>query len=1650
MFTQRVFRLLFLSCLFSVPSVSLAYSWSDSGFIGQTPEKLLARSISTGCGKERTHIRRYLAERYPNTSQGMGAKAYFASREDAVKLYKKCVARFPTQGLCHNNLASNVPAEEKIARWQALIKHTPNWLDQIGLYHHIQEILDQQGVKAAQGVLSKHQRRFGQSAMLGAAKAKLLSHQRQYARAQALLKRTALNLKVSSIEYYEKWQSIINDYPLPTAQQKSGYKTLIKTMLSNTENEYSLLLAAKIYKNKLKRYDDAFSHAFKSFYKHKTYTAAELIADIAHRYNATEHYAYYSLRTALKESPQRVPKAYELLATMYAATNRPEAMRESLLAFARTSHPDTKLANSKQAIHNALSFFADLKTAKQILHESFTSASDKQSAAYGFARYTIARFEGNYADAIKWGKQHSIFKTERATLQQWLKQEQARTSFYTEQPLMKYWDRNFGNAASVNVKFATGSDRVLPNKELDQVGSLINQPYAENYFFNIEGHTDSVGTEENNQRLSENRAASIRRYLIENNNVSAGRLLSSGKGESLPVANNASASGRRKNRRVEIVPMGRLNSPKVVAGAALDARGHVSLSKDGRIAAMGRYPIQIWNLETKTLKTTVGAPGGSYAISGNGRYLAVGAHHSSPINTGTKSDAIEIHDLKTGQLYHRQYLEARISKIAWSPFGDKIAAIDIAGYVYQIDVKTKQLIQVTNSSPTNISGPLVWSKNGDRIYVGLAQASKITVINAHSGKIVTHYDGVSWPHAIGMSPDGRYLLVHDNRRKLVRYDLQNGGRRKTIQLKQASKRIVFHPNKPTLVVDSWVKPYGLELVNYKTMRRFGTIKGVAYKALGGFTPNGDLYALSDNDSLIRYSLDKQTQQYQVHLRSTVDKLRDIYPADALGLFVVQREKSTGIWDVKEGRRLHTWDKSLDMFPITGNPSQFWAIDVNERRTIYLANLEDFSLTPAFKASDWIVQYKFSDKVLAAVTRPETDDDRVSAKKGQLEVYNLNTYQRTSSTALNFIDDPLRYGGKVYRTAYDSPMAINEDLGHVAIVTRWQDGYGHGLRTSKLVKVYDYKNHTLLTPVNLKKRPQRLAYKGKQLWAGKGNYYYHVEQGKIGWRTALNKEKFIEQSIPSTNTRIFADTSSQFKYQLSGATIKTLDFQNDLVSAAILPSAKLIVAGYRTGRIDLIHEVSHKKLLHLVADKRNEWMAYTPDGFYNASLNGTRGAYWSLGDLTLPFAKLADKNKKPDLIRNTLQLTATGKIEEQTQLASQAEASSQVSEALFNLPYRIANVKSLPKQTKQKTVQLSFDLAKMSANADKAQLSIMVNGQTVSSARGLQRISSSTTTSTVANTPACTSNALSCERKTFAIPLNDGLNVIQISVLYQKANIDSRSVTVTRNVPKPTLNTGGSLASTSPKGHQLWFFGIGVSKYADPKNNLDYADADAKALAASFKKQEGKLYEKVNVKILTNEEVTERNIKIAINRFIRKAAAQDTIVVFMAGHGVRDNDSTLYFMPHDGDPAEPYTGVNVGYFRDFLHKRPLNQKALMWMDICHAGSIGSEWGKRRGRVSADEAVKLLSEGTGVAVIASSTGMESSLEGPQYGGGHGAFTAALLEGLAGKADAKNNNDGMTSVLELQNYISRRVPEMTGGRQHPMTPSQVRLRDFPLGLH
>lgn len=118
-------------------------------------------------------------------------------------------------------------------------------------------------------------------------------------------------------------------------------------------------------------------------------------------------------------------------------------------------------------------------------------------------------------------------------------------------PVVKEEVKKKIDEAAKNVFFDFGSSKIKKEsyKVLDEVAGILNGD--KDLKLSIEGHTDNVGTAERNKLRSQERADAIKTYLISKN-ISADRLTATGFGYDKPVADNSTAAGRAKNRRVEM------------------------------------------------------------------------------------------------------------------------------------------------------------------------------------------------------------------------------------------------------------------------------------------------------------------------------------------------------------------------------------------------------------------------------------------------------------------------------------------------------------------------------------------------------------------------------------------------------------------------------------------------------------------------------------------------------------------------------------------------------------------------------------------------------------------------------------------------------------------------------------------------------------------------------------------------------------------------------------------------------------------------------------------------------------------------------------------------------------------------------------------
>ena len=249
----------------------------------------------------------------------------------------------------------------------------------------------------------------------------------------------------------------------------------------------------------------------------------------------------------------------------------------------------------------------------------------------------------------------------------------------------------------------------------------------------------------------------------------------------------------------------------------------------------------------------------------------------------------------------------------------------------------------------------------------------------------------------------------------------------------------------------------------------------------------------------------------------------------------------------------------------------------------------------------------------------------------------------------------------------------------------------------------------------------------------------------------------------------------------------------------------------------------------------------------------------------------------------------------------------------------------------------------------------------------------------------------------------------------------------------------------------WAIVVGISKYQHQSWNLKYADRDADELYQLLLTPNGGKYKKENVRKLTNEQATSRNILIELHDFLKKPAREDLVLLYFACHGSPDPDrpENLYLLTHDTEPSRiAGTALPMREIKLAIKETLLAEKVILLVDTCHSGGISG--GNRSASDNPAKMKQYLQElsrsSAGLALLTSAETSQAAREGEQWGGGHGVFTHYLLEGMRGAAD--DDNDGFVTVGELFEYVRHNVKQATGNKQHPVIGSLTN-RNMPIAI-
>jgi WD40 repeat protein len=432
----------------------------------------------------------------------------------------------------------------------------------------------------------------------------------------------------------------------------------------------------------------------------------------------------------------------------------------------------------------------------------------------------------------------------------------------------------------------------------------------------------------------------------------------------------------------------------------------------------------------------------------------------------------------------------------------------------------------------------------------------------------------------------------------------------------------------------------------------------------------------------------------------------------------------------------------------------------------------------------------------------------------------------------------------------------------------------------------------------------------------------------------------------------------------------------------------------------------------------DWIAWTPEGYYACSPQGERLMGWQINNgpdvmaSYYPAVQFRQALYRPDVLKLLPKAGGLGKALVMASRDKKQVAAVTVAQVLPPTVTITAPAAPEVLAAEKTTVEVRA-VAKSNGKHPVTAMRLLVDGRPYQGDREVRTFKD---------------GGLGERQAAWKVELTPGRHSLAVQAESPVSKGVSAAVEVTRAGGKEEL----------PK---LYLLAVGISAYPG-KMKLEYAAADAQAITRVFSEKTSGVFEKVEVKLITDRDATKKSILEGLAWLGSKMTARDVGVIFFAGHGAQDDFGQFHLVPVDISPQDPEGSLIPG---EFVKKALMNMpgKLIAMLDACHSGAsaVGDFTKNRPGT---DDLVRdLVTDDYGVVVMSASQGHEYALESPSTK--HGFFTLGLVEGLHGRADY--NKDRIIHIHEVDAYAFFRVRQLSGGQQNPVTGRPPNIRSFPL---
>jgi WD40 repeat protein len=513
------------------------------------------------------------------------------------------------------------------------------------------------------------------------------------------------------------------------------------------------------------------------------------------------------------------------------------------------------------------------------------------------------------------------------------------------------------------------------------------------------------------------------------------------------------------------------------------------------------------------------------------------------------------------------------------------------------------------------------------------------------------------------------------------------------------------------------------------------------------------------------------------------------------------------------------------------------------------------------------------------------------------------------------------------------------------------------------------------------------------------------------------ERCFSTDISASPERIvFGASWNLYCLDYAGKTIWSAPTQAMAAAVNISGDGRTVVAAMNDGTIRWYRMSDGTLLLTLFAHPDGKrWIVYTPGGFYDCAVGSESLIGWHVNNgkdseaFFYPVAQFRERFYRPDVIARVLDTLD----EAEALRLSDSEANRKPTGTSIVGQYppiiRITSPNS-GSGFSGTDITLEYSIANYSGEPLTG-LKVLLDGRPADGQKGIAELTKANGSLRVTLPKRDLRVGLIASNKYGASEL------VEVSLLWQGKEKEA--------VYKPNL----------------YVLAVGIDSYASKELKLRYSAKDARDFAAVMQAQQGRMYNKVETRLLVDKDAGVDQIRDGFEWILKQTTSKDVAMIFLSGHGISGNFGQFYYLPVNADLNRVLaTCLPFSDITNTAERVPGN--IVVFVDACHAGLMYDKTRKAPDPVGmANEFTRV----TNAAIFMSCSAYQYSLESDEWK--NGAFTKALVEGLSGKADTMNK--GRVSVTGLLYYIAERVKELTENAQTPVLGNPASFRDFDLGM-